>query len=68
MSIRSSWRIDAGADTLWGSADDDYGDLHLKATSPAIDAGNNAGVTAGTTLDLDGHRRFVDVAGIHDPG
>ncbi len=68
MSIRSSCKSTPGAVTLWGSADDDYGDLHLKAASPAIDVGSNAGVTAGTTLDLDGHPRFVDVAGIHDPG
>jgi hypothetical protein len=35
------------------------GDLRLHACSPAIDAGNNDGVTG--TTDLDGHPRFVDV-------
>jgi predicted outer membrane repeat protein len=34
----------------WG--DNDYGDLRLRATSPAVDAGNNAAVPA-DSLDLD---------------
>ncbi len=41
-----------GADNTWGTADDDYGDLHLQLASPAIDAGNNALVPP-DTLDLD---------------
>src|SRR5690606_22079334 len=28
-----------GADGVWGTADDDYGDLRLRAGSPALDAG-----------------------------
>jgi hypothetical protein len=49
----------AGADGLWGTPDDDYGDLRLLAGSPCIDAGNNAAaVAAGIHADLDGHRRF----------
>ncbi len=41
-----------GPDATWGTADDDYGDLHLQTASPAIDAGNNALVPP-DTLDLD---------------
>jgi hypothetical protein len=32
---------DPGPDFTWGTPDDDYGDLHLREGSPAIDAGNN---------------------------
>ncbi|MBU0490223.1 MAG: DUF11 domain-containing protein [Chloroflexi bacterium] len=42
-----------GPDTVWGTADDDYGDLRLQSTSPAIDAGDN-GVVPTDTQDLDG--------------
>ena len=42
-----------GSDGDWGTADDDYGDLHLLPGSPCVDAGNNTGVPADTT-DLDG--------------
>jgi parallel beta-helix repeat protein len=44
----------AGADGLWGTADDDYGDLHLLDVSPCIDAGNNADVPA-DSVDLNGN-------------
>ena len=30
-----------GADGVWGSEDDDYGDLHLHASSPCVDAGTS---------------------------
>jgi hypothetical protein len=33
---------DAGADGVWGTEDDDYGDLHLLETSVAVDAGDSA--------------------------
>lgn len=36
------------------------GDLHLQSCSPAIDAGNNASVPAGTTTDLEGNPRFYN--------
>ena len=36
-----------GADGLWGTADDDPGDLHLRAGSPCIDAGDNGGRAGG---------------------
>jgi hypothetical protein len=58
----------AGADGVWGTADDDYGDLRLRADSPCIDAGSNAAVPAGITTDLAGKPRFVDVPGANDPG
>ena len=32
----------AGADGKWGTADDDPGDLHLTATSAAVNGGDNA--------------------------
>ena len=50
----------AGADSAWGTADDDYGDLNLKAASPARNAGSNAAVPSGTTTDLAGNPRIVD--------
>ena len=43
----------AGGDGIWGTADDDYGDLRLRSGSPAIDAGQNALLPA-DTVDLDG--------------
>jgi hypothetical protein len=42
-----------GPDSLWGTADDDYGDLRLQPGSPCGDAGDNAAVPA-DTADLDG--------------
>ena len=57
-----------GADGTWGTADDDYGNLHLKAGSPAVDAGNNSAVPAGATTDLVGNNRFIDIPGVRDPG
>jgi hypothetical protein len=42
------------------------GDYHLQITSPAIDAGNNAAVTA--TTDLDGYPRRIDVPSVPDSG
>jgi uncharacterized repeat protein (TIGR01451 family) len=72
---------DPGPDTLWGSADDDYGNLRLRATSPAVDAGDNNAVPPdsqdldedGNTgepipLDLDGNPRRVDIVIALDSG
>ncbi len=36
------------------------GDVHLKSTSPAIDAGDNSAVPLDVTTDLDDSPRFVD--------
>ncbi len=41
--IRSPSR---GADLVWGTIDDDYGDLRLRACSPLVDAGSNSSVPA----------------------
>jgi len=57
-----------GTDGKWGTVDDDYGDLRLRLASPAIDAGDNDGVPAGITADLDGRPRFVDVPSVPDTG
>ena len=63
----------AGPDSLWGTTDDDYGDLRLLPGSSCIDAGNNADVPADTgdlngngsvseplPFDLAGGPRFLD--------
>ncbi len=57
-----------GPDTVWGTADDDYGDLRLQASSPCIDAGSNSLVPAGITTDLAGNSRFFNIPGVRDPG
>jgi len=70
-----------GGDGVWGTSDDDYGDLHLNIPSPAIDAGDNTTVPADTydldndantseklPYDLDTHPRFVDVGIVPDTG
>jgi hypothetical protein len=44
------------------------GDLRLASGSPGIDAGNNAAVVAGTTIDLAGLARFVDDPAVADTG
>jgi len=48
-----------GADGVWGTPDDDYGDLRLLATSSAIDTGNNALLPA-DEFDLDGDADTVE--------
>jgi hypothetical protein len=50
---------DPGPDGWWGSIDDDYGDLHLLAGSPCVDAGDN-GAAFCILADLDGRDRFAD--------
>ena len=47
---------------------DDYGDLHLRAGSPCIDAGDNAAVPIGVTTDLAGRSRFFDDLATPDTG
>ena len=47
----------AGADGTWGTPDDDFGDLHLRVGSPAIDTGTSSGAPA---MDLDGRERPRD--------
>ena len=50
-----------GSDGVWGTYDDDYGDLRLRANSPCIDTGSNlaAGLTSVTT-DIAGNARIFD--------
>ncbi len=48
----------AGTDTIWGTADDYYGDLRLRSTSSAVDAGSNV-----LAVDADGIPLVTDVAG-----
>ncbi len=72
---------DPGADSTWGTEDDDYGDLRIWTGSPCIDAGDNMSVTddlldvdddGDTTeaipLDLAGNDRFVDDFDTPDTG
>lgn len=56
----------SGADPQFADAAND--DYSLSASSPAIDAGNNAGVAAGLLLDVAGNPRFADVAAVADTG
>src|SRR5205823_1894750 len=53
-----------GADAVWGTADDDYGDLRLQSTSPCIDVGSNAAIPAGITTDIRGKNRIIDFPGV----
>ena len=55
-----------GADPLL--ADILNGDLAPTSASPALDAGNNAEVQAGTTLDFAHAPRLADVLGVADTG
>ncbi len=72
---------DAGPDGVWGTEDDDYGDLRLQAGSPCIDAADNtrvppdtadldgdADTTERTPLDVDFRWRFVDDPAAADTG
>ena len=49
---------DPGPDGSWDGVDDNYGDMHLGASSPAIDSGTNSAISLPT--DLDGNPRIVD--------
>ena len=57
LFVRSPW---AGPDGLFGTAGDDYGDLRLRAASPALDVGSNTAVPAGITTDLAGNPRIAN--------
>jgi len=72
---------DSGTDGVWGTEDDDYGDLRLQAGSPCIDAADNTAVPPDsvdldddgdrderTPLDLDFQARFVDDRETTDTG
>lgn len=51
---------DPGLDGIWGTQDDDPGDLRVGAGSPCTDAGDNGMVPAGVETDLAGSPRFAD--------
>ncbi len=46
-----------GSDNIWGTADDDFGDLRLQSGSPCINTGNGA-LAADIAEDLDGNPRI----------
>ncbi len=50
---------DLGLDGVWGTEDDDYGDLRLTAGSPAIDGGDPSVSLQPGETDLDGHARVL---------
>lgn len=50
-----------GPDGVWGTADDDYGDLRLQPGSPCIDAGTNEALEhADLGTDLAGNPRIIN--------
>lgn len=55
-----------GLDGVWGTADDDLGDLALQPTSPAIDTGDNSLMPSEATTDIAGHPRIVDASNTAD--
>ncbi|MFI5378808.1 MAG: SdrD B-like domain-containing protein [Tepidisphaerales bacterium] len=57
-----------GPDGVWGTGDDDYGDLRPGPVSPVVDAGDNLAVPAGVTTDINGNARFVDSPIVADTG
>jgi hypothetical protein len=59
---------DPGLDALWGSSDDNFGDLRLLAGSICIDAGDNTAVPLSITTDLAGLARYVDDPDTIDTG
>jgi len=57
-----------GADGIWGTLDDDYGDLALVPGSLGIDAGANDEHSQEDAVDLAGAPRFVDDRAVLDTG
>lgn len=48
-----------GADGVWGTVDDDFGDLRLRRGSPGINAGDPGFVAQPAETDLGGHARML---------
>lgn len=61
--VKSPW---TGADGLFGSSDDNYGDLRLRNDSPCLNAGFNSIIPSGVNSDLAGNPRIQ--AGVVDLG
>lgn len=55
LFVRTPW---TGYDGVWGTADDDLGDLRLTAGSPCLNMGSNSALT--TTTDISGNPRIAD--------
>lgn len=49
-----------GPDALWGTSDDDYGDLRMQSGSPCIDAGDNSLLPPTLTTDIAGNPRIAN--------
>ncbi len=68
LFVRSSW---TGPDGLFGTPDDEYGDLRLRGGSPVLDIGSNQAVPTGVTTDLIGNTRIqngrVDLGALEGP-
>jgi len=50
-----------GPDGMWNGVNDNYGDLHLRATSPCINTGDPGYAVQPGETDLDGHARVLCV-------
>src|SRR5262249_14016940 len=57
-----------GPDAVWGTPDDDYGDLTPRPGSRCIDAGNSSAVPSTAIEDLSHNPRRRDDAGTPDTG
>jgi parallel beta-helix repeat protein len=57
--VRSPW---TGSDGVFGTADDDYGDLRLRSGSASLDAGANAAIPEGVVTDFAGSPRIQNGA------
>ena len=57
LFVRMPW---PGPDGLFGTADDDLGDLRLRPGSPSLNTGSNEAISAGVSTDLAGNARIQD--------
>jgi len=62
---------DPGPDSVWGTEDDDYGDLHLLDGSPCVNMGDSDAVPVGVVTDFEGDDRIrqcrVDIGADESP-